>query len=237
MTQSDTPDRDRGSSIWWIAAAAALFPTLATFGSHAISEHFGTIEPGTPILDGSASISGSARSEPAVHVFRALLLPSAALMAITWWLAHAWLRTLAASRAARRTVLALGFAGALFLVLYATYLGTDGALYRLLRRYGVYVFFGGTGLAQLVLVLTLRRAGGSLLGDRVARRRLRVMNGTVALMLALGPLQIALDALLEGDVGANLLEWWFALLLMAHFGALADLWRTQGVQIRLVRSA
>ncbi|MEM9381648.1 MAG: hypothetical protein AAGB93_16960 [Planctomycetota bacterium] len=237
MPVGDARDREDGSAIWWIAAATSVLPTLATFGAHAISEHFGTIEPGTPILDGSASISRSARHEPAIHVFRALLLPSAALMAVTWWLVHAWLRTLGTSRVARRTVLVLGFAGALFLVLYATYLGTDGAFYRLLRRYGVYVFFGGTGLAQLALVVTLRRSRAALLADRSALRRIRVMTGTVALMLALGPLQIALDALLDGDVGANVLEWWFALLLMTHFGALADLWRIQGTEVRLAHRA
>lgn len=56
----------------------------------------------------------------------------------------------------RASVMAvLGIIGAVFLVLYVTALGNEGEWYSWQRRYGVTLYFGGTSLAQLLLVLIL----------------------------------------------------------------------------------
>ena len=52
-------------------------------------------------------------------------------------------------------MLSLGVVSAFALAVYATFLGTEGDIYRFLRRYGVIVYFGFGYLAQLAL---MRRA-------------------------------------------------------------------------------
>ena len=44
----------------------------------------------------------------------------------------------------------LGICGAIALVFYVLYLGSEGVVYSWLRRYGVVFFFGFTALAQLL---------------------------------------------------------------------------------------
>ena len=48
-------------------------------------------------------------------------------------------------------MVAVGIVGAMALVVYATFLGSDGDTYRALRRYGTVIFFGLTYLAEAML--------------------------------------------------------------------------------------
>ena len=61
------------------------------------------------------------------------------------------------SPALRRTVVALAPVGAAFLFPYVVFLGTDSPVYEFLRRIGIYVFFGATGIAQLIATLAFDR--------------------------------------------------------------------------------
>lgn len=214
----------------WIAVAASLVPLLAIHLGWAISTSNGTIAAGIPYLDGSVSVSRACRQVPAVHVFRALVLPSATLGALTWWICAGWLGSsgLAGPRA-RRWVLGLGLAAALFLVLYATFLGTQGDVYRLLRRYGVYVFFGGTSIAELIVTILLARARPATLEPWVRR----AMWSICALMLIAGPVNLVADQLIESDVVANLLEWWFSLGMVGYPLLLARVWACEGLRLEL----
>ena len=102
-----------------------------------------------PYLDGCVSISRAARSGPGLHLFRALMLPSAVLLLLSWEFVREWLRGLGACSGRRGWLIGgLGAVGAVFLVFYATWLGTEGDWYRWLRRYGVIFYFAGTALAR-----------------------------------------------------------------------------------------
>jgi hypothetical protein len=184
---------------------------------------------GWPHFDGNTSVSRACRQDPAIHLFRALVLPSASLLVFVWWLTARWLTlcSLASPRLAR-WIMGLGFAGALFLVLYATFLGTEGGVYRLMRRYGVYVFFGGTSVAQLLVTLTLRR-------DALAARRegrepaaspwvVGTLTALMVFLLAAGPINVAAAKVVGNDTVANVLEWWFAIAMAAALGVLAEVW-------------
>src|SRR5688572_33385991 len=103
----------------WIALAAGGLPLAAVHVCLAVSIGVGTVLPCLPYVDGGTSISRACRTEPAVHLFRALVLPSSAAIAATWWVASAWLaRERLAGPRVRRWILGLGLVGALFLVLY-----------------------------------------------------------------------------------------------------------------------
>jgi len=217
----------------WIAVAAALVPLLAIHAGYGLSVASGAIEGGFPYLDGSTSISRACRKEPAVHLFRALVLPASTLVAATWWITAAWLaRTQRAGPRARRWVLGLGLVAAVFLALYATFLGTDGQVYRWLRRFGVYVFFAGTAFTELIVTVVLARARPPSLEPRVRR----VMWALCWGMLAAGPVNVVAGRILERERVANVLEWWFTLGMVGYPLLLARVWSLERLTLGLART-
>ena len=202
-----------------IPALAGVLPVAAVFVAYALNRYTGTdLEPRficNPYIDGCVSISRAVRSGPGLHLFRAVMLPCAMLSFISWAMVRDWLLCIDACRSRRAAaVFWLGAVGALFLVLYVTWLGTEGEWYRWLRRYGVTVYFGGTSLAQLLLVWVLwpQRV-------RLAEGRLRGLVGAltslVALQWFLGVASVAKRLLLDDpdlvDRIENLIEWYYGL--------------------------
>ena len=215
---------------WWVAAAAGAVPLAAVHLGLAVSIAVGTVAPCLPYLDGGTSVSRACRTEPAVHLFRALVLPASGAIALTWWIAAGWLaRERLSSARTRRWMLGLGVVGALFLVLYASFLGTQGPVYRLLRRYGVYVFFTGTSVAELILTVVLARARPPALEAWVRR----AMVAACVLMAAAGPLNLLAEKLVERDRAACFFEWWFALAMVGYPLLLARVWRRAGLGLAL----
>jgi hypothetical protein len=195
----------------------------------ALALHEGLVPACNPFVDGCVSISRAARHGLANHVFRALVLPAAVLQALSWLL-QARALSLAAHAAAQRSALALaalGVAAGIALVLYGSFLGTEGAVYRWLRRYGTVVYFGGTCLSMLILGRALQRlhALGAL---QVPRAHERVLLALFAAIVLLG-LGNTLAGLWAGpalqDRIENATEWWGSLGRTLAFGTLADLWR------------
>lgn len=185
-----------------------------------------------PYLDGCVSISRAARSGSGLKLFQALMLPSALLLFLSWGCVRQWLAGLQACSARRaRTIAALGMVGALFLVAYVTALGNEDEWYRWQRRYGVILYFGGTALAQLLLVWVLWPARGRLAGGRV-RRPIAALTGLVSVQWALGVFS-SLKRLLFDDPQLidrieNVIEWWYALPMSLAFIVIAWMFtRTQ----------
>ena len=209
----------------WIALAIGIAPILVVHACYALSIDAGTAPACFPYVEGCTSISRAARHGLANHVFKAVMLPCAALIALFWWLAAAWLREGAAPDRPERRIRAmrlLGVVGALFLVLYATFLGVEGDVYRWMRRYGVTVYFSFTVLAQLVLA--------SMLAPRTVLRR--ALASICALMLGLGLASIPLQHLLDDrDAALNALEWNYALLMSLGFVFVGAQWWRARVQL------
>src|SRR5690606_30873198 len=91
------------------------------------------------------------------HVFRAAMMPAATLQILMWLLTAAWLhRQRRMSGLAVALAVAFGLLAGLAMILYATFLGTDGGVYRLLRSYGVKLYFAFTYLALLLVLRCLR---------------------------------------------------------------------------------
>ena len=177
-----------------------------------------------PLLDGCLSISAACRSEPVVYLFRITMIPMSLVLIWFWILNNAVLRQCAFNQLIlRRSVLALSISGSLFLVLYVLYLGTDGAVYELLRRIGIYVFFGGTGIAQLLTTIGMRsvvytRTKNSRCAiNGLAAWRIQVM--IVIFMLVAGPLNLLLKELLADSYRIeNIIEWNFGLAMFCWYG-------------------
>ena len=224
-----------GLPLWPLALCAGLLPLIATLLAFSLAVHLGLVPACNPFIDGCVSISRAARHDLPNHLFRALMLPAATLQGLVWLLAAHWLRQSLGPSCGLRAMALLGSLAAVALVLYASFLGTDGAVYRALRQYGTVVYFGFTCLCMLLL-------GGAV--QRLAReQRVRLPQALVRLHVALACTLVALGignalvaALLGGEWKArieNVTEWWGALIFVLCFLALAALWWRVGLRVNL----
>ncbi len=213
--------------LWWLPLAAGLLPAAAAVVAFQVAVAQGQFAWCNPFIDGCVSISRAARHDLPNLLFRALTLPGATLQAVVWLLAARWLRTLGARDDRLLRLLPwIGVTAAVFLVLYGTFLGTEGAGYRWMRRYGVIVYFGFTciamliagGAAQRITVETgkLRHAGAAMFALVAALPLLGIANATA-------PLYLSTDS--ARDVVENITEWWGATVFTVFFVLLAGLWR------------
>ena len=178
-----------------------------------------------PYLDGCVSISRAARSGPGLLLFKVLMLWASLLLVLSWKFVRDWLLSLQACSQRRASVLsALGIIGALFLVFYVTALGNEDEWYRWQRRYGVTFYFGGTALAQLLLVWVLwplrgRLAAGRVAGPVVTLTALVTAQWALGVFSALKRLVFADPELI--DRVENIIEWCYALPMATAFIVIA----------------
>ncbi|HWP95147.1 MAG TPA: hypothetical protein VNL72_05375 [Gammaproteobacteria bacterium] len=195
-----------------LALVVGLWPVLVVHVTYGLSLHFDKVPACVPYLDGCLSISAASRQEPAIHVFRLAMLPFTALFALFWLGMAAWLRRLDPARGGMACWIALlGVTSAAFMALYATFLGTQGAVYELLRRYGVTVCFAFAYLAQLLLVARLQQLADQ--GLALPRFPLRLQHGLCVGLLLAGLLSIPVQHFIDFNPLENVIEWNFALVL------------------------
>lgn len=222
---SSSPASAAPLPLWPLPLFCALLPVLAVHGAWWLSVRDGHVPPAIPYLDGSYSISRVARHGWGNDLFKLLMLPCATLQALAWLLLRQWLRGLGAARGGSLPF--LGLLAAVFLSLYALYLGSEGEVYRALRRYGVTVYFAATYLALLVALRALPAEA-----DRLRRHWQVIALG----MLALGLCSVTATGLVADpglkDRIENLLEWQLGLWLTAMFLAWSFAWRNQAMAIR-----
>lgn len=219
----------QGSSPEPLAWLAALLPLAAAHVAYLISLHAELVAACIPYLEGCTSISRAARQGDALLLFRALMLPYAALLALFWLVNAHWCALLAPARIiSRRAMLGCGLVGAVFLALYVTTLGVDGDFYRWLRRYGTNLYFSLTVLAQMFLIAIASRAAA--LSVRLRRAFLLLL----ALLLLLGLASLPLQFWFEGrakDALMNALEWQYALLMVLAYPLTGYAWRRTGFRL------
>jgi hypothetical protein len=212
-----------------LAFACFLLPVTVVHACYALATAAGYLPACVPYLDGCTSISATGRHGLAYLVFKAGILPTAALLALFWRAAGDWLGELGdGSERARRWVRWLGFTGAAFLVLYTVFLGHKGDFYNLMRRFGVTLYFGASYLAVIVLVSRLERLARA--GSTAVPRRLRrglVALVTVLLALGLGSIPVS-NFVADKDPIENAIEWVFTLLLFACYGLVGLAFRATG---------
>lgn len=219
----------------WIALACFLVPVVAVHGSYVISIYEHTVPVCIPYIDGCTSISRGARNGNAVFLFRAMMIVYAVLLVWYWHIAALWLRSLIQQQQLPmpRRITAMywmGFVGAIFLVLYADFLGVDGRVYRLLRRYGIVLFFAMTPIAQLIQMSVLYRftRNNRALWQYQPWLRLQLSFGTM--MLVLGIASVILDVLaLDAYDIENIIEWNFAILMAGFYIGSYVIWSRLGV--------
>lgn len=219
----------------WIAWLTAGLPFFAVHLAYALSVQADYAPACVPYVEGCTSISRAARHGLPNLLFKALMLPHAAGLALFWVLVYAWLGRLRPDAPRRRlAILWLGVIAALFLVLYATFLGAEGKTYQWLRRYGITVYFSFTVLAEMMAVSLLRDI--EALGSRLRN----LMLGFCGLLLGLGLLSLPLQHLVDdayADAAVNALEWTYALLMTGFYLLIARAWQLTGFRLGVTAPA
>jgi len=230
-----TAPAGHGHPIWPLPLIAGMLMAVASMSAWWISVAHEYIPYCNPFLDGCVSISRAARHGLGNHVFRALMLPSATIQAATWLLCTAWLARSGATGRSLRWLPWLGVIAAIFLVVYGTFLGTEGGMYRWLRRYGTVVYFGFTYVCILIATGHVRRLvrSGSLAVPARMDVMLLILVG-LTMLVAIAHVFVApmLEEHLKDRV-ENAVEWAIGLAFTLFFIALAWLWRHARVSLRL----
>jgi formate-dependent nitrite reductase membrane component NrfD len=223
-------------SLWPLPCAAALLPLLATAIAYTLAIRLDLAPACNPFIEGCVSISRAARYELPNILFRALMLPAAVLQALCWLLCPAWLRTLHATPDRWQRLLPwLGVIAAVCLVLYGTFLGTDGPGYRFMRRYGTTFYFGFTCIGMLIVSGEMQRL---VRAERKHRHVTAALLGLCAALPLLGLTHVFVPLALPGEAAKDTLEnateWWGGAIFTVFFLVLAWGWRETGFAARLI---
>lgn len=210
--------------------AAAIVPVAAILTAFYLSAQAGKIPMCNPFIDGCSSISATGREPPGALLFRAVQLPYAVVLAVIWTLTVFWLRSLGAvSKGMARWILVCGLTGAAALVVYVTFLGTTTPIYSFMRRFGIYFYFLGTALAQLLTTLRIRVVADEWQLTGVTR----FMLVAVLLPFVLGIANLAQKAVVANpDPFENAIEWIASLSMQAWFLGLYVAWKRTGFTVR-----
>jgi hypothetical protein len=219
-----------GDHSWWVAVLAGLLPVIAANAAFLINIDAG-LEACIPYWEGCMSVSRGVRSGPGLILFKLMALPAAIAMIMCWLQVGRWLDRVSDHATDRtRAIVWMGVVGAAFSLVYAAWLGTEGDIYRWLRRYGVVFYFGLTGLAQLFLVSVLWKQRQSILMGKV-RGAVTGFCTIAVLAWVLGVASAFKRKLIDDpaflDRVENALEWNFALVLSLAFVALGLVFRAE----------
>ena len=219
--------------IRWLPFVTGIVPFVGIHVCYVIAVQHGYLAACIPYIEGCNSISATGRYPPANLLFRAIELPVAALMLVLWPLTVDWLRKLnpGTSRVTIRAIWISGVVGALALIVYTTYLGSEEPFYEFLRRFGIYFYFLGVTLAQLFTSLALRRISKGL-PEAKLRNLANTMLVLCTMPFALGLFNLAQKAVLPYEIAdpmENAIEWIAAAMLQFWFMVLYFAWRRSGI--------
>jgi hypothetical protein len=223
-----------------VPLATGLLPIITIHTCYLLGFEYTSLPACIPYLDGCTSISATGRYPPASYLFKAVMMPCSVLLCVYWVLNAAWLRAIDAavgqSATHHRAISVFGIAGAISLVVYVSFLGTSEPFYEFMRRFGVYLYFLFSVIAQLLLAIAtmqLSRLPGyeSLRGVAVAQLFLSISP------FAIGILNLVLKAVLEdSDRVENSIEWIFALMMQLYFLLSFFAWRASGFHANFTAS-
>jgi ABC-type Fe3+-siderophore transport system permease subunit len=213
-----------------LALIITFLPLIVTNLVFVISAYEGNVPWCFPYIDGCTTISAAGRSGSSIFVFRAVMIAYAVLLIWFWVYAKQWLDMLnGRATNAARIILWLGIIGALFLMVYIDFLGTEGEINRFMRRFGIIIYFAFTPFAQLLLLnqhTRLVNEAGRAVPQSLGMPVLRVQLALMMVILIMAIASVSLDAAgLKTDKIENIVEWNISLLMTLYFGVMAVIWK------------
>ncbi len=216
-----------------IAFLCFILPCSVIATCFLLSTHLEQIPVCFPFFTGCTSISAAARQDPSIHLFRMIMLPLTPVLAGFWIITRVWLLRMDPNMKSANTLTVLGVTGAVFLVLYVVFLGTQGAVYGWLRRFGTTIYFGGTGLAQLFLAVRLHEVNQRTESPPFPKVLITLFLWICVSMLIMGLVYIPAAHAFRAFNVENIIEWNFALLMHINFALVSLLWSRQPLTLHL----
>ena len=216
-----------------LAIVITLLPLLAVNGAYLMSAWNQHVAWCIPYIHGCTTISQAGRSGDTIFMFRATMFTQAVLLIWFWLFAKHWLDLLnGRPTAAAKIIYSLGVIGALFLILYIDFLGTEGEMQRFMRRYGVMLYFTLTPLAQLLMLNQLFRLKTTTPELAIDRRVLNYQLVVLLLILLIGIISLIVNySGLKTYQSENIIEWNFSLLMTMNFAGYVVLWKNLRMQL------
>lgn len=226
-----------GIKLNFVPLLVALLPLSAIHLCYLLAAQAGHVPWCVPYLESCTSISATGRQAPESHVFRAIIIPSAAALMVYWSLVHEWVKALNNRGAGlRRTMLVFGVIAALGLIAYVAVLGEMGQEYRLQRRIGVMFFYGFTIIAQLLMTVEVGAVATERPSPSLARAfHALALLSTMTILVGLAGLLLWVFFAGYGRV-EDAIEWWVTLFVLLHPLATFFAWRASGYQARFTVS-
>ena len=216
-----------------LAVVITLLPLLTMNIAYLMSANAGLVPWCIPYLDGCTTISQAGRSGNTIFLFRAAMIIHGVLLIWFWTYALHWLN-LITIRPTISTIIMywLGITGALFLILYVDFLGTEGEFQRFMRRYGIVVYFTFTPLAQLFKLNLLYKMKAVLPTLPIDHRVLHYQLTVILMMLLMGITSLVLSYTGNKSYESeNIIEWNFSLLLIMYFAGTIFLWKNARIHL------
>ena|SRR5690606_19506475 len=217
-----------------IALLNALIPLLAAVGAYLIAIAQGYPERCVPLLEGCTSISAAARYSDGIFWFRGLMMPLSVLLAIYWVIQVRWLNLYSSKQLQLKFILGLGIISALALILYVNFLGSHGSVYRFMRSFGVTFYFGFGMLAQLLSIHLLYQARALLPSPTRSLLSWQLLCVGAQWTIGLISLGFTLTQPAFKHQADNIVEWNFALGMIAFYGINALIWEREKFKIKIL---
>lgn len=203
----------------------ALIPLCAVLGAYGLAIYQGYEVICNPFWSGCTSISRAARYGDALFLFRGLMLPLSSLLVIYWIFHYRWLNAWVGHRRQHMLILLIGIVSAIALTLYANFLGSDGHIYRFMRRTGVTFYFGLAMLAQLLSVYSVIKHREQQPTGLVQLLRWQLFVIVIQWIIGLLSLAVTIFQPDFKDQANNVLEWNFALAMTAFYALSGIIWK------------
>ena len=210
-----------------LAILLTVLPLFAANIAYLQSAFEGSVPWCMPYIEGCTSISRAARSGNSIFLFRAVMFTYCVFLIFFWIYSKHWLNMLHGhTTKIAHTILWLGLAGTISLIIYIDFLSTTGEFNRFMRRYGVMIYFTFTPLAQLLMLnqhyKILSKSPDSPINSKALQYQLIVL----LLMLLIGIISIILNVTQnKTDESENIVEWNFSLLLTMYFAGMIFIWK------------
>jgi len=210
-----------------LAILITILPFIITNLVYLLSAYEGYIPWHIPYIDGSASISKAARNGNSLFIFRATMIAYGVLLIWFWIYVRQWLRKLyGRNTVIDSTILWLGIAGALSLIIYVDFLGTTGEFNRFMRQFGILIYFICIPLAQILLLRQHYYILPSLSKGTINVMFLHFQLFIILFMLLIGIISGAMEMMhIRTDESENIAEWNLALLMQLYFLIMIFLWK------------
>lgn len=203
----------------------AVIPLFAVLGAYALAIYQGYDGVCNPFWSGCTSISRAARYGDALFLFRGLMLPLSSLLVIYWIFHYRWLNAWIGDRRRHAAILWIGIISALALTLYANFLGSDGQVYRFMRRTGVTFYFGLAMLAQLLSVHALYKYRAQQPDQLMHLVRWQFFFIVIQWLIGLMSLAVTIGQPDFRYQANNILEWNFALAMTGFYAMSGLIWK------------